>query len=287
MNEQALDFECAGCRLHGVLAVPDRPPETAVLIVVGGPQYRVGSHRQFVHLARGLALHGVATLRFDVRGMGDSEGMPQGFEHQSDDIAHAIAALRQALPSVRRVGGFGLCDGASSLLLHLDADARHRFDALVLLNPWVRRDDTQARTQVKHYYGQRLRDPAFWRKLFSGKVALSAVAEVARAVRKAIGRSPAAGDGPALHYTARMARAWKRCRSPILLLLSAEDYTAREFDEALRTDTAWQGAASQAGVTRVDLANADHTLSKAGAKDAALATVVEWLRSQGLAPHHG
>ncbi len=45
-----------------------------VLIVVGGPQYRVGSHRQFVLLARALAARGFAAMRFDCTGMGDSDG---------------------------------------------------------------------------------------------------------------------------------------------------------------------------------------------------------------------
>ena len=44
---------------------------TAVLVVVGGPQVRAGSHRHFVQLARHLATHGHAVMRFDVRGMGD------------------------------------------------------------------------------------------------------------------------------------------------------------------------------------------------------------------------
>jgi alpha/beta superfamily hydrolase len=45
-----------------------------VLVIVGGPQYRAGSHRQFTLLARSLAEQGFAVLRFDYRGMGDSTG---------------------------------------------------------------------------------------------------------------------------------------------------------------------------------------------------------------------
>ena len=41
-----------------------------MLIVVGGPQYRAGSHRQFTLLARDVAATGVPTMRFDYRGMG-------------------------------------------------------------------------------------------------------------------------------------------------------------------------------------------------------------------------
>lgn len=102
-GEHALTFDCAGAALQGVLACPARPAATGVLIVVGGPQYRAGSHRQFVLLARRLATAGYAVLRFDVRGMGDSEGEAGGFEALSDDIAAAADALQAACPSVRRI----------------------------------------------------------------------------------------------------------------------------------------------------------------------------------------
>lgn len=51
-----------------------------LLMVVGGPQYRVGSHRQFVLLARDLAAAGIPVFPFDYRGMGDSTGQARDFE---------------------------------------------------------------------------------------------------------------------------------------------------------------------------------------------------------------
>ena len=41
-REQAIVFECSGARLCGVLHRPSRPDRRGVVIVVGGPQYRVG-----------------------------------------------------------------------------------------------------------------------------------------------------------------------------------------------------------------------------------------------------
>jgi len=70
-----------------VLAAPfaqasddDRRAACGVLIVVGGPQYRVGSHRQFLLLSRRLAAEGHPVMRFDYRGMGDASGAMRGFE---------------------------------------------------------------------------------------------------------------------------------------------------------------------------------------------------------------
>ena len=73
-TEQALSVECRGESLLGVLHLPITPRDLGVIVVVGGPQYRAGSHRQFVLLARALADAGHAVLRLDVRGMGDSTG---------------------------------------------------------------------------------------------------------------------------------------------------------------------------------------------------------------------
>ena len=73
--ERFATFECGDDTCIGIVAsnadVASRA-DIGVVIVVGGPQYRVGSHRQFVTLARALAASGVPALRFDYRGMGDS-----------------------------------------------------------------------------------------------------------------------------------------------------------------------------------------------------------------------
>ena len=58
-NEEPMVFHCEREQLVGMLhrgANPDA--RLGVLIVVGGPQYRVGSHRQFVLMARDLAAAG-------------------------------------------------------------------------------------------------------------------------------------------------------------------------------------------------------------------------------------
>ena len=100
-HEQAIRFECADDSLFGILSIPDQPISRGVLIVVGGPQYRVGSHRQFTLLARHLATAGIPVMRYDYRGMGDSEGEIRTFENLHDDLHTAIdqffLALSQSL----------------------------------------------------------------------------------------------------------------------------------------------------------------------------------------------
>jgi exosortase A-associated hydrolase 1 len=161
-DERALALECEGDALVGVLAVPERPHRVGVLVIVGGPQYRVGSHRQFLLLARALAGEGFPTLRFDCRGMGDGCGELRSFQDIDPDIAAAIAVFQTHCPEVDRIVLWGLCDGASAALLYWYASLDQRVAGMVLLNPWVRSEAVMAKTHIKHYYGQRLLEKEFW-----------------------------------------------------------------------------------------------------------------------------
>ena len=277
--EEAITFDCAGEALVGVLHRPAQPSRTGVVIVVGGPQYRAGSHRQFVVLARALALSGTAVLRFDCRGMGDSSGAQRNFEHTGDEIATAIDALLAAVPALHRVALWGLCDAASAALLYLHDRSDPRVAGLALLNPWVRSPATLARTHVKHYYLQRLRERDFWAKLMRGGVALQAARGLLGNVRLAFGGGSQAARASQQPFQQRMAAAWAAFDGPLLLMLSADDLTAREYADHAAADPAWQRALQRRPPTRVDIAGADHTCSLPGAQRAVEAATVGWLAS--------
>ena len=51
ISEQVLSFDCGSEQLLGIVCVPDEARSTGVIVIVGGPQYRVGSHRQFLLLS--------------------------------------------------------------------------------------------------------------------------------------------------------------------------------------------------------------------------------------------
>ncbi|HWJ93213.1 MAG TPA: hydrolase 1, exosortase A system-associated, partial [Telluria sp.] len=114
LEDRALAFPCQGDTLYGILSLPAQPNPRGVLVIVGGPQYRAGSHRQFTLLARALADAGIPALRFDYRGMGDSEGAQRGFEHVRDDIRAAIDSFMAETPGLSEVVLWGLCDGATA-----------------------------------------------------------------------------------------------------------------------------------------------------------------------------
>ena len=118
-TEHAVTFPCAGEQLLGIVAAPELPQATGVLIVVGGPQYRVGSHRQFLLLSRALAEAGYPAMRFDFRGMGDSTGELRDFEGVNEDIGAAINAFQAHCPQSRthRALGAMRCRLGQSALL--------------------------------------------------------------------------------------------------------------------------------------------------------------------------
>ena len=258
-TDEATLLECNGETLVAILARPAVPMDTGVVIIVGGPQYRAGSHRQFVLLSRALSAAGYAVLRFDYRGMGDSTGDLHTFENVNSDISTAIDALVIEVPRVRNVVLWGLCDGASAALLYCHASRDARVRGLCLLNPWVRSDASLAKTHVKHYYTQRLQQKEFWVKLVSGQVAWRALAGLLGNLKMALS---AQAKQASTSFQDRMAIAWKHFDGHILLLLSGDDYTAREFMEQARSSAVWAGALQKNTLTQHVEPEADHTFSE-------------------------
>jgi uncharacterized protein len=283
MNEVALTFECEGEPLVGVLH-PGSGKRTGLIIVVGGPQYRVGSHRQFVLLARDLAAAGYPVLRFDVRGMGDSGGAPRDFEHIGADIAAAVHCLLQNEARLERIVLWGLCDGASASLMYAARDERIR--GLILLNPWVRSPAGLAETYVKHYYAQRFFSRDFWRTLVSSGPARVAtmLRELLRNLRLAAqaGAKPQAGEV----FTERMRRAAEAFRGGMLVVISGNDLTAQEFESHCARSAAWQSVFQRPTTVRRKLEGADHTFSSKQWRDTVSGWTREWLDEHSAGGGH-
>lgn len=276
MTERAVQFPCEGDQIIGVLHDGARR-NVGVLIVVGGPQYRVGSHRQFVLLARSLAAAGYPTLRFDVRGMGDSGGEPRNFEHIAPDIRAAIDFLVRENPDLERVALWGLCDGASASLMYAPADTR--VAGLVLLNPWARSDAGQAEAYIKHYYLRRVLSADFWRSLLTGK---SPIFKALRGFLSnlSLARQAGAAGGGEAAFTVRMQRAAESFKGKTLVVTSGNDLTAREFEAYCARSPQWHAVFARPSTTRQRLEPADHTFSTAAWRG----TVEQWTRDW-LAAH--
>lgn len=282
LNERVVRFDCGGDWLIGIvhdcLATTGNP---GILVVVGGPQYRVGSHRQFVLMARGWASAGYPVFRFDYRGMGDSEGARRSFDEVDEDIRSAVDAFMAERPELDGVIIFGLCDAASAALMYGANDARIR--GLILANPWVRTPEGEARSFVRHYYGARLLQGSFWKKVFAGEFRVAeSVRGFFRSIFLARRGAPVGGRHGAGSFIDRMLTGMRRFSRPILVLISEHDLTAQEFTDLCTDDARWKAAVAVRHVTCRKIEGADHTFSSRWALDEALRLSRSWIVDQKL-----
>ncbi len=273
-HEQPITFSAAGDSLLGIWHPPAHDaPTRALVVVVGGPQYRVGSHRQFVLLARAVAASGVAVFRFDYRGMGDSGGGLRDFADIGQDISAAIDAVQARCPSVARVALWGLCDAASAAAFYGWRDPR--VSGLTLLNPWIRTVAGEARTVLRHYYLRRLMSGDFWRKLLRGGVSLG---RSLGDIRDLQARARIDEEVAGLDLPGRMLHGLSRFDGKVMVILSGNDLVAQEFLDHVAARDDWQAWLGGPAVVRHDLNEADHTFSRRRWRDQVSEWTCEWLK---------
>lgn len=262
-QEHAITFSCHAEPLYGIASVPEQPGQRGVLIIVGGPQYRVGSHRQFTLLARLMAQRGIPVMRFDRRGMGDSEGEPRSFEHIDDDIGAAMKEFFAQIPEMKEVVIWGLCDAATAASFYAGADPRVR--GLVLLNPWVRTPEGAARAMLRHYYLARLREVAFWKKVASGGLDFGASAAALRQNMRLAATERRA------QLPQHLIRSLAMFKGHVMVILSGDDLTAREFAELMTRHNV--------RAKRLDIGDANHTFSSEKWRSQVAEASANWIMS--------
>jgi alpha/beta superfamily hydrolase len=133
LTTRSLTFPCGDLSLEGALHLPAVTPAPGVVICHPHPQYGGDMENNVVLAACGaLTDRGFAALRFNFRGVGDSDGaFDQGLGEQ-DDVRAALAHLA-ALPEVdaKRVGLVGYSFGAMVAAEVASGDLR----ALALVSP--------------------------------------------------------------------------------------------------------------------------------------------------------
>ncbi|MEJ2409454.1 MAG: hydrolase 1, exosortase A system-associated [Novosphingobium sp.] len=222
MSRRHFTFECHGARLAATLDAPESgetPGKTGLLLVTGGNEVRGGAWNGQARFAARIAAAGFPVLRFDRRGVGDSEGRNGEFAASTPDIAAALATFRRECPQLTRVAGFGNCDAASALMLAGGAG----LDALVLSNPWTIGDDEDTPAEVvRDHYRRRLADPAAIRRLLTGQIALG---QLLRSLLPALRPAPRATSGLAAEMAERLAP----FKGPVRFLIAGHDRTGLAF----------------------------------------------------------
>ncbi len=246
-EQRALQFQCNGQALVGIVDVPERPLQRGVLVIAGGPQYRVGSHRHYALLARLLAPRGIPAMRFDYRGMGDAEGEPRSFDSIDDDIRAAIKEFFMQLPDMREVVIWGLGDGATAATLYAHSDPRVR--GLVLLNPWTGSTDASAPPLIPQLLA-RFGEIGFWKK---------------------VGSRQAGAIDAGMPLPQRIVASLACFEGPTLVVVGGADAIGREFASLLEKN--------QSACRRVTVAGANHTFASREWRDEVAEISANWIVS--------
>jgi exosortase A-associated hydrolase 1 len=217
-----ISFDCGGDQLVGSLDVADSG--TGLLIVSGGNEIRSGAHGGQASIAQHFAALDHPVFRYDRRGIGESEGVNNGFEASADDIATAVTAFRAQAPGMKRLVAFGNCDAATALALF---HAGVTIDALILANPWVieAAQNDEAATPptagaIRARYLARLKNPRSLLDLLTGKIDLK---KLAGGLAKAVRNEAPSG------LAERLAQALAATVLPVHILVADRDTTALAF----------------------------------------------------------
>jgi exosortase A-associated hydrolase 1 len=231
VTRRHFSFDCEGARLAGTL--DPAPAASGLLIVTGGNELRSGPWGSQAELSARIAATGFPVLRFDRRGVGDSEGENAGFTGSAADIAAALHAFKAHVPTLKRVVAYGNCDAASALMLA----SGQGFDALVLANPWTFEPEPEPEPEaealpeskpapltpaaLRAHYLRRLTNPsALWR-LLTGKVEIGKLAgSLVEAVKS---------DPPPTTLAQQLAAGIAGFAGPATILLAGRDRTAQVF----------------------------------------------------------
>jgi len=259
-----LSFACGKAELAASL--DGETGATGLLMVTGGSQTRIGSHRMYERLSKALAKNNIPCFRFDRRGVGDSEGEDPGFRDSGADIAAAVTAFRAKVPGLERMIGFGLCDGASALALHGKAAG---LDGFILVNPWLVEAEAGSPPPVaiRRHYLQRLLTREGWRKIVTGAVDYR---KLLTGVKKMSARdkdSPL-GQEVAAALRASGLRSW--------LILCANDATAVAAEAELKRP-AFKGLIEG----RETIPSDSHTFARPGDEAALLTATLRALKALG------
>lgn len=148
-----------GTTLAGTLTVPDGARCVVLMVTGSGPQNRdeeLFLHKPFAVLADRLARAGIATLRYDDRGVGQTVGgrANDNTQELSGDALAGIEWLRQS-GRFKKVGILGHSEGG---LIAFMLGGQHKVDFIVSLAGSAVRGDSVLLTQSKALGGDAAKD---------------------------------------------------------------------------------------------------------------------------------
>ena len=278
-----------GSDICGVLCRPEirTAPATPVVFLNAGAVAHVGWARGTVEAARALAVEGIASLRIDLPGIGQSAAPAEDRlflydERTSSDVMRVIDWMGEA--GFGEVGLVGTCSGAFQAFHAARADRRVR--RLTMINPlcfawnrsyaldlaaWKVYENAKAvhgpatdgpQEPSRPTLGETLRAAASKVARFSTRRGLEFIKTVLAVPERLIGRSP----------VERWMRALCARGVRVLMVTSEGDLSLEEIARHFGPDGRRLDALR--GVARLGLAAADHTLTPHHARRALVARLI-------------
>lgn len=266
-----------GADLRGVLCLPTRATGgQGVIIGNTGADPRAGIGGFAARACRALAARGVAALRFDFAGLGESAG-PDGWRSHVFEASRTpdfrAAADLLAQEGYEEPALVGVCTGGYQALRAAIEDPRFR--RVVTINPWL---TWQAGASLEtRAVGASLRrglavaaDPPGWRRALAGE--RGGLAALVQRLRRRLRLRPRDAAGRAARADiARVAAAGARIR----ILVGRDDAALEEMEENFGPQGRWLGR--RRGVEVSLLRDFDHGLALRASQDRALAEILHFL----------
>jgi pimeloyl-ACP methyl ester carboxylesterase len=290
-----------GDSLRGIVTVPDHPNGVAIILLSAGIKYRTGPNRLYVHLARELAKRGYLVLRWDSRGMGESDGsIPVGpltevwrtieTGRYVNDAFLAMGAVRSGY-DVKKVVLGGLCGGALTAQMAA-AERPDSVDGVISMNTVVllsggRRADPEEEIahpgrRVAGYLKKGLTIEG-WRRIAKGDIGFRRVARTIRAAAAGILRrivDDRTSIPPDMNpLFPRSFTAVQKSGIPHLLVFSGRDESWWTFEDVFLTRNLG-GRKSEEHYAIEVIHEANHNFFLIEWRSAVISTIVHWLETR-------
>lgn len=287
-RERPLRFGPEG-RLFGVICEPETPRAgPAIVFANAGRDYHIGWARTTIDQARAFARLGLASIRFDCAGVGDSPQVP-GFSgeilYSDEQVVDVLAAIEElASHGHARIGVMGRCSGSYAAFQAASRD--RRVTDLVMINTerfvWDPREDVAqallyAQRPIGDFGTTLLRRNGI-RRLLRGELSVvPAVRYVSRRMIRTLGRrlAPVLGrltpEGRLFNDVHRRFRDLAARNAKVTIVYAADDHGLIEFEAYFGKDG--ERLAAYPNATRATVADADHNFTHRGARGRLLETL--------------
>ncbi len=217
-REEAVTVESHGRTLHGNAILVNDESRHGVLFIHGYGGVRSGPHNLLTYMARELGRVSIPSIRFDLTGRGESDGVPpeSSLAHMAEDALSAAAYLKSAA-NLNTVTIVGICSGGNVGIGILDRLPECNGLYLISVYPFGDADsfarDAKRSVAILKEYWRKLWLPTTWRKLGRGDVQVKVIAGVLlkplrrfSARSKAKPKEPSSSGHPLDNLTSRSLR---------------------------------------------------------------------------------